>query len=67
MATKLEMIQELLVMQRKYMDYANEYGATMQEYFAPPPGNPLVGYREKSADISRKISDVAHLEKETKK
>lgn len=67
MNTKLENIKKLIRMQKKFLDYYNEYGSSVREYFAPDDDNPLKGYKEKSDDVAREIIDAAHEEKDTKR
>lgn len=67
MQQKRELIQQMLEMQRKFIDYEHQHGVMPHEYFAPESGHPLEGFRQEYADISNKIIDLAHTVKGSKR
>ncbi len=62
MSTKLEKIQELIAMQKKFIEYEHKNGLDPQDYYAPKSGHELDGYKEKYQDMAMKVMQAAHDE-----
>lgn len=63
MSEKAKLIKEMIAMQKKFMEQEHKQGVTQEEYFAPPAGHVLDGYRQKYAEMATKVVDLAHSEK----
>jgi hypothetical protein len=63
MSDKQELINKLLEMQKKFIDYEKENGVEMKDYFAAEDGHPLKGFRQEYMDMANKLVDMAHEEK----
>jgi uncharacterized Rmd1/YagE family protein len=63
MSEKAKLIQEMLEMQKKFMEYEHEHGVTAEEYYAAPEDHPLYHYRERYAELADKVNALAHKEK----
>lgn len=62
MASKQEIIKELLSMQKKFMDYEHENGVDPIDYFIGKDGHPLQDYAKKYRDLAMQVVDMAHQE-----
>ena len=63
MSDKRKLIEEMLEMQRQFIDYEQTNGVDPVEYWTGQEGNPLHGYKDKYAEIATKVVDLAHEEK----
>ncbi len=63
MSEKQKLIKEMLEMQKKFMEYEHEHGVDPQEYYVPPSGHDLDGFRQKYRDLAMKVVELAHQEK----
>ena len=63
MSEKRKMIEEMLEMQRQFIDYEQTHGVDPVEYWAGEEGSPLYGYKDKYAELANKVLDMAHEEK----
>ena len=63
MSEKQEIIQKMLDMQKKFIAYEQQNGVDPEEYFNPPEGHELDGYRQEYYDLAKKLVDMAHEEK----
>lgn len=63
MSEKAKLIKEMIEMQKKFMEQEHKQGVTQEEYFAPPAGHALDGYRQKYAELATKVVDLAHADK----
>lgn len=63
MSEKAKLIKEMIAMQKKFMEQEHKQGVTQEEYFTPPAGHVLDGYRQKYAEMATKVVDLAHSEK----
>ena len=63
MSEKSEKIQELIAMQKKFIEYERENGVNFKDYFTPESGHPLDGYRQTYMDKAMELVDIAHAEK----
>ena len=66
MSDKLNKIQELIEMQKKFIAYEQENGVNFKDYFTPEAGHPLDGYRQSYMDKAMELVDMAHEEKGSK-
>lgn len=63
MSDKQELIKKLLEMQKKFIDYEQENGVEMEDYFVAEEGHPLYHFRQEYMDLANKLVDMAHAEK----
>ncbi len=65
MSDKQKLIQEMLKMQKKFIEYEQKNGVEAVEYFTDNAGasHPLNEYRQKYAELATKVIDMAHAEK----
>ncbi len=63
MSDKQEMIQKMLEMQRKFIEYEHKHGVTQEEYFASDESHELHNFRQEYMDLANKVVDAAHAEK----
>ncbi len=62
MSSKQEMIQKMIEMQKKFIEYEHENGIDPKDYFAPESGHPLDGYRQEYRDLAMAVVEAAHQE-----
>lgn len=62
MSSKKEMIQRMLELQKKFMEYEHEHGVDPKDYFAPDEGHPLAGFRQEYRDLAMAVVEAAHKE-----
>lgn len=62
MSSKKEMIQKMIEMQKKFMEYEHAHGVDPKDYFKPESGHELDGYRQEYRDLSMSVVDMAHKE-----
>ncbi|RMD71353.1 MAG: hypothetical protein D6819_01935 [Gammaproteobacteria bacterium] len=62
MSERQALIQRLLELQKKFIEYEHEHGIDPEEYYTPPPGHPLANYRQEYRDLSMKLVELAHQE-----
>jgi hypothetical protein len=63
MSSKQAKIQELIAMQKKFIEYDREHGVDPQDYYIPKAGDPFLhDYEEKYQDIAMEIMQAAHEE-----
>ena len=67
MSEKAKLIQEMLAMQKKFMDFEHEHGVKAADYYAAKEGHELYQYREKYAELADKVNALAHEEKGSKR
>lgn len=63
MSERMQKIQELIEMQKKFIAYEQENGVNFKDYFTPEAGHPLDGYRQTYMDKAMELVDIAHAEK----
>lgn len=65
MSDKQKLIQELLEMQKKFIEYEHKNGVDAVDYFTDNAGpkHELNQFRQKFAEISTKVIELAHAEK----
>ncbi|HID48228.1 MAG TPA: hypothetical protein EYP40_01210 [Chromatiales bacterium] len=62
MSEKAKLIQEMLEMQKKFIEYEHEHGVTAADYYAADESHELYHYREKYAELADKVNELAHKE-----
>ncbi|MGV6852952.1 MAG: hypothetical protein ACWA5R_12365 [bacterium] len=62
MATKQELIQEMIRMQKMFQEYEHKNGVQPEEYYMAQEGHPLHNYKEKYDAISMQVLNMAHEE-----
>lgn len=63
MSSKQEKIQEMLAMQKKFIELDRAHGVSAEEYFTPEEGAELNGYRQEYAKLAMDVVATAHEEK----
>lgn len=65
MSDKQKLIQEMLEMQKKFIEYERANGVEPEDYFTDKAGanHPLSQYRQKYAELATKVIDMAHADK----
>lgn len=61
-AQREALIQELLDMQKKYMEIEKKQGVTMKEYYTADESEFLGQYRENYTRLASQLVDMAHAE-----
>lgn len=67
MSDKQEIIQKMLDMQKKFIDYEQSNGVNPEDYFNPASGHELDGYRQQYQELANQLVDIAHEEKGSKR
>ena len=62
MSEKNDLIKEMLEMQKMFQDYETANGVDPEEYYVPPAGSKLEGYREKYHELAAKVREIASEE-----
>ena len=62
MSEKAKLIQEMLAMQKKFIEYEQKNGVNFKDYFTPEAGHVLDGYRQSYRDKAMELVDIAHEE-----
>lgn len=65
MSDKQKLIQEMLDMQKQFIEYEHKNGVDAVDYFTDNAGasHPLNQFRQKYAELATKVVDMAHAEK----
>ena len=63
MSDKAAKIQELIAMQKQFLEYERKNGVNFKDYFTPEAGHELDGYRQTYMDKAMELVDLAHAEK----
>jgi hypothetical protein len=63
MSDRMQKIQELIDMQKKFIAYERENGVNFKDYFTPEAGHELDGYRQTYMDKAMELVDLAHEDK----
>ena len=63
MSEKQELINKMMEMQKKFIDYEHKNGVSMEDYFVGEEGHPLHHYRQQYMEMAMKLVDLAHAEK----
>ena len=56
---KQDLINKMLEMQRKFIDYEHQHGVTGKDYWASQEGL-LASYRQEYRDMAMRVVDLAH-------
>lgn len=56
---KKELIDKMLNMQKKFIEYEHEHGISGKDYYASKEGL-LVNYRQEYLDMANRVVDLAH-------
>ncbi len=67
MSEKRQLIEQMLEMQRKFINYEHANGIDPQDYWAGTEGHPLHGYKDTYAELATRLIDLAHQEKGSKR
>lgn len=62
MGEKQDLIKRMLELQKKFIDYEQQNGVGMHDYYTPDADHPLANYRQEYADLATKVVDLAHGE-----
>ncbi len=62
MSEKRELINEMLEMQKKFIEYEHRQGLDPKDYYAPEGGHPLDGFRDQYMNAAMKVVELAHAE-----
>ena len=62
---KQKLIQNLLDMQRKFIASEHDNAISVRDYFNPEGGHPLAGYAGEYREMSNRLVDMAHEEKQS--
>lgn len=62
MSNKAELIQKMLEMQKKFIEFEHSGEFKADDYYAPPAGHPLEGYVKEYNDIALQVNMMAHDE-----
>lgn len=65
MSDKQKLIQEMLEMQKQFIEYEHKNGVDAVDYFTDKagPDHALNQFRQKYAELATKVIDMAHEEK----
>lgn len=63
MSEKLKLIQEMLAMQKQFMEKDKRGGIDPAEYYSPEDGDDLEGYQSRYDKLANQVADIAHGEK----
>ncbi len=61
-AEKRKLIEQMLEMQRVFIDCEHNNGVTAEQYWAGEEGHPLYQYKDRYAELARKVVELAHEE-----
>jgi hypothetical protein len=67
MSTKQEKIQQMLDMQKKFIENEQKNGFDAQEYYTPESGTVLDGYIDTYNDLAVDVMNDAHAERGSKR
>ena len=67
MSEKQELIQKMLEMQKKFINYEQTNGVNPEDYFNPASGHELDGFRQEYDRMAKQLVDMAHQEKGSKR
>ena len=63
MSDKAKIIEEMLEMQKKFIEFEQENGIDMKDYYAGQEGHPLFNYVTKYDELADKLNAMAHEDK----
>ena len=59
MQEKKELIDKMLEMQKKFIEYEQQHGISGKDYYASDEGL-LANYRQEYTDLANRVVDIAH-------
>ncbi len=59
MQEKKELINKMLELQKKFIDYEHQHGISGKDYYASDEGL-LANYRQEYTDLANRVVDIAH-------
>ena len=62
MGEKQDLIKRMNELQKKFSDFEHEHGVDGFDYYTPPEGHVLHGYRDEYAALASKVLEMAHSE-----
>ncbi len=60
---KRKLIEQMLEMQKKFIEFEHKKGVEPEEYWVSEEGHPLFQHKEKYDEMSSRLVDLAHAEK----
>ncbi len=57
---KNDLVNKMLDMQKKFVEYEHQHGVSGKDYYAPESGSELDGYRQEYAEIADRVVNLAH-------
>jgi len=63
MSEKRRLIEQMLAMQKKFIDHEHNSAFDPKDYYHPESDSPLAGYRDEYTALANKVIDMAHQEK----
>ncbi len=63
MSEKRKLIEQMVQMQKEFIAFEQTHGVEPEDYWAGQEGHPLYQYRDRYMDMARKVVDLAHEEK----
>ena len=63
MSEKQELIKKMLELQKKFIEYEQQHGVEMVDYYYASQGHPLENYRQQYNELAMKLVDLAHEQK----
>jgi hypothetical protein len=67
MSDKQQIIQQMIAMQKKFIDIEHKDGIAPEDYFNPAEGHELDGYKQAYDELAKQLIDLAHEEKGSKR
>jgi len=67
MSEKQKLINELIQMQKKFMEIEKTSGIDFENYYDARGGDELAEYQTKYNDLANRLVDLAHTEKGSKR
>ena len=58
-AEKAKLIEEMLDLQKQFIDYEHDHGVSGKDYWASSEGL-LANYRQEYMDMANRVVDIAH-------
>ena len=63
MTEKQQLIQQMLDMQKQFIEKEQKEGIDSVEYYQPEDGSTLDGYQQKYTELANRLVELAHEEK----
>ena len=62
MSEKQDMINRMIELQKKFIEFEHKDGVDPFDYYTPAAGHTLEGYREEYQELANKVVAMAHEE-----